>query len=145
MTKLLKHWIPEEMLLMSESLGLPPDILLSDSDLSDIPDDTGSIDDNPSLPHRIPLIKPPRDLIVDSSTEFLRLITAANGASLVKSRIEPAKPSLVRPARVSPNFSSRLWILNRAYSFVRLMPTLSDWSKSSLHTIRSACLSLLYF
>ncbi|GMF77076.1 unnamed protein product [Aspergillus oryzae] len=105
-TQLPKHSIPEETLLILKDLGLPPDFLSSGSDLSDIPDDTSSINDNPFLSHPTLRISPPRDHIVESFTESPR--TPVNGASLVKSCVNPAKPALARPAKVSPYFPQPL-------------------------------------
>ncbi|KAF7627578.1 hypothetical protein AFLA_002957 [Aspergillus flavus NRRL3357] len=105
-TQLPKHSIPEETLLILKDLGLPPDFLSSGSDLSDIPDDTGSINDNPFLSHPTLRISPPRDHIVESFTESPR--TPVHGASPVKSCVNPAKPALARPAKVSPYFPQPL-------------------------------------
>ncbi|OOO13482.1 hypothetical protein OAory_01012310 [Aspergillus oryzae] len=65
-----------------------------------------SINDNPFLSHPTLRISPPRDHIVESFTESPR--TPVNGASLVKSCVNPAKPALARPAKVSPYFPQPL-------------------------------------
>ena len=105
-TKLPKHSIPEETLLIFKELGLPPDILSPDSDLSDVPDDTTSINDNASLSHPTLRISPPRDHLAERSTESPR--TPVKGASSVRSCVDLPKPALGRPAKVSPYFPQPL-------------------------------------
>ncbi|KAF7591311.1 hypothetical protein BBP40_001687 [Aspergillus hancockii] len=92
-TKLGKRRIPEVTRLILQDMGLPSDILTSDSELTDVPDDASLMHDSPSL-YRPIHVSPPR--------------TPTKCTSPKKLSTEPTKLSLLRPPKVSPYFPNPL-------------------------------------